>query len=190
MVGLAWIGAAAGCSEAVAPLPEIGPPPQAGAVRAWPDDPPRGPFPSAFELVLNREDLNREGWDKGGRICRLRVFAAAEKGGAQLSCTPIRSADLSVPRDYEELPSQEVAQLAALAERSQLYEGGHIGSIGSFGPVETLRLSPLGGGRTVVLVVSGNKNFDEDSYRRRLLKLLREIEERLVQKAHRAKRPL
>ena len=76
-------------------------------------------------------------------------------------------------------------RLRQLAQSADLYGPSHTGAdlTPTDGMFDTLRFRPVGGGRAVVLVTSGNSSFEEQEGRRDLLAYLNQIKSDLRDKA-------
>jgi hypothetical protein len=117
--------------------------------------------------------------------CRLDFFFHSSSGTAQLVCDfsardakgqPVPS---SLTRE-EQVP--ETKQIADAVQRSGLYDGEHVGidTRPADGNFETLTMRTNDKARTVVLVISGNRSFEDRPARKELLSLLEALEKRLT----------
>lgn len=109
------------------------------------------------------------------RACTLEIRLLVNTNHVSLDCEPIKGARVKAT---QELAAERVRQLQELVRTADLYGADHIGMdhTPNDGIFASLRLSPAGGGRAVVLVTSGNQSFAEHGARRNLLELLTEIE--------------
>jgi len=145
------------------------------------------PLPPTENVILS---LSRHYGRAVFSECRLDVVVYGSRGNASLWCdsTSVDSKGRPIIPDLnadEELTSDETKHLTATLSSARLFDGGHIGTDGRAGDgiFETLKL--LNGGKTVVLVTSGNPTFDIQGPRKQLLSMLNDIEKRLREKARR-----
>lgn len=156
----------ASCSEAQAPAalpPPPSPPPPPRFQERYADADPTE-FPSHFTIVFTRE----YGMWKY-HACRLEVNLFLNANEARLLCYPAERAPVAAAR--RALTAEEAARLRRLAERADLYRADHVGrdTTPMDGTFDTIRFRPVGGGRAVVLVTSGNRSFANDEGRRDLV---------------------
>lgn len=168
---LVIVGLSLACSD-VAPPP---PPPTPNSTPEAQAGPVPRDLPARFTLTLDRE----YGYWKFRR-CRLSVVVFEGKGTAQAFC---ERADGSRSEGRRELAPDETARLVSLARGADLYGASHTGedSTPNDGVFETLRVRNNENARTVVLVTSGNRTFDEHASRRDLLDLLRRTEKQMAE---------
>jgi len=126
--------------------------------------------------------------------CELRISYPGgwvESGGAggqaYLICTPNASptSDLLSERRLSE---PEIDLVRTLAESSDFYNGGHIGTSGGPRIFETLTVGCCGRREMVVLVTYGNPTFENAGPRRRLVTLLREWQDDLLRAEEQSRR--
>jgi hypothetical protein len=159
------------CSD-VSPPPQ---PPPPGVPRpvapgaAWRHNAESTAFPPNFTIVFTRE----YGMWKY-RTCTIEISLFLNTDRASLECV---TTDNKHEKFTGELPVFDTTRLRHLAEAADLYGSDHIGEdlTPTDGTFDTLRFRPVGGGRAVVLVTSGNTSFEDEPARRDFLQFLYRI---------------
>ena len=156
------------------------PPPGTPRPAAPRENPERAGFPSNFTIIFTRQ----YGYWKY-RACTLEVNLYLNTDRASIECV---TTDNKHERFSTDLPGFDTTRLRQLAEAADLYGANHIGedATPTDGKLETLRFRPVAGGRTVVLVTSGNRSFEDQQARRDFLEFVNRIASDLREAAERA----